>query len=148
MEIAESARRKVDEALDEDLNTSVALSVIAEVAKTANELCDLAQRKKKDADLQKWAPTIAGRLAAALDACVAPLGLMQASADAYKARTQSRRLQMLGKTAEEIDAQVRERDEARKAKDFARSDALRKALGDAGIEVFDSPTGSTWRIAP
>ncbi len=148
VELAESARRKVDEALDEDLNTSVALSVLGEVAKAGNELCDLAQRKKKDFDLQKWAPVIAGRLAAALDACVQPLGLMQASPEAYKSRTQARRLQMLGKTAEEIDASVRERDDARKNKDFARSDAIRKSLGDAGIEVSDSPTGSAWRIAP
>ena len=147
VELAESARRKVDEALDEDLNTSVALSVIGEVAKAGNELCDLAQRKKKDFDLQKWAPAIAARLASALDACVEPLGLMQTPPEAYKSRTQARRLQMLGKTAEEIDASVRERDDARKNKDFARSDAIRKTLGDAGIEVSDSPTGSTWRLS-
>ena len=53
---------------------------------------------------------------------------------------------MLGKKAEEIEASVRERDEARKNKDFARSDAIRKALADEGIEVADAPAGSTWRI--
>ena len=146
VELAESARRKVEEALDEDLNTSVALSVIGEVAKAGNELCDLTQRKKKDVDLQKWAPVIAGRLLAALDACVDALGLLQTPADAYRARTQARRLEILGKTAEAIEAQVRERDEARRNKDFARSDAIRKALADEGIEVADAPTGSTWRI--
>jgi cysteinyl-tRNA synthetase len=146
VQLAATARAKVDEALDEDLNTTVALSVIGEVAKAANELCDLAQRKKKDAELQKWAPVIAGRLLAALTACVEPLGLMQAPQDDYRRRTQARRLALLGKKAEEIEAALRERDEARKNKDFARSDSIRKMLGDAGIEVADSPTGSTWRI--
>jgi cysteinyl-tRNA synthetase len=146
VEVAESARRKVNEALDDDLNTAVALSVIAEAAKTANELCDLVARKKKDYDLQRWAPVIAARLAAALRGCLDHLGLLQTPADVYRSRTQARRLGLLGKTAGDIDAALRERDEARKAKDFARSDALRKTLADAGIEVMDSPTGSTWRI--
>ena len=146
VEVAESARRKVEEALDEDLNTPVALSVIGEVAKTANELCDLVVRKKKDFDLQKWAPVIAGRLLAALQGCVQAIGLLQTPPDVYRTRTQARRLELLGKTAEDIEAALRERDEARKAKDFARSDAIRKSLSDAGIEVADSPAGSTWRI--
>ncbi len=146
VEVAESARRKVEEALDQDLNTSVALSVIGEAAKAANELCDLVARKKKDFDLQKWAPVIAGRLRTALQGSLAPLGLLQTPADVYTARTQERRLRLLGKTAADIDAALRERDEARKSKDFPRSDAIRKALGDAGIEVADSPAGSTWRI--
>jgi cysteinyl-tRNA synthetase len=147
VEVAAEARRKVEEALDEDLNTSVALSVIGEVAKTGNELCDLVARKKKDFDLQKWAPSIAARLITALEACVAAVGVLQTPIDAYRDRTQARRLRLLGKTAAEIDAALRERDEARKAKDFARSDAIRKALADEGIEVADSPSGSTWRIA-
>jgi cysteinyl-tRNA synthetase len=147
VELAESARRKVDEALDEDLNTSVALSVIGEVAKNANELCDLVARKKKDFELQKWAPVIAARLEVALRACLVPLGLLQTPPEEYRQRTQARRLGLLGKTAEDIAAALRERDEARKAKDFARSDAIRKELADAGIEVADSPAGSTWRIS-
>jgi cysteinyl-tRNA synthetase len=146
VELAESARRKVDEALDEDLNTTVALSVIGEVAKTGNELCDLVARKKKDFELQKWAPVIAARLEAALRSCVVPLGLLQTPAEDYKKRTQARRLALLGRTAEDIEGALRERDEARKSKDFARSDAIRKDLAGAGIEVADSPTGSTWRI--
>ena len=148
VELAESARRKVDEALDEDLNTSVALSVIGEVAKNANELCDLVARKKKDFELQKWAPVIAARLEVALRACLVPLGLLQTPPEDYQQRTQARRLGLLGKTAADIEAALRERDEARKAKDFARSDAIRKELADAGIEVADSPAGSTWRISP
>ncbi|MEZ4295078.1 MAG: cysteine--tRNA ligase [Polyangiaceae bacterium] len=148
VELAESARRKVDEALDEDLNTTVALSVIGEVAKASNELCDLVARKKKDNDLQRWAPVIAARLLTALRESVVPLGLLQTSSEAYRTRTQARRLELLGKTANDIEDALRERDEARKAKDFARADGLRKSMADLGIEVADSPTGSTWRIAP
>jgi cysteinyl-tRNA synthetase len=46
---------------------------------------------------------------------------------------------------EEMRALVRERDEARAAKDFARADALRSALQDMGLEVMDSPDGTKVR---
>ncbi|MBK8252166.1 MAG: cysteine--tRNA ligase [Polyangiaceae bacterium] len=147
LDLAVTARSRVDEALDDDLNSAVAQTIIGEVAKTANELCDLVARKKKDADLQKWAPFIAGQLRTALVECLGALGMMQTPADVYKSRTQVRRLGLLGKTADDINGALAARDEARKNKDFAKSDAIRKDLADAGIEVADSPTGSTWRIA-
>ena len=46
----------------------------------------------------------------------------------------------------EVEARLRERDEARKSKDFARADAIRTELRDRGIEVMDTPRGADWRI--
>jgi cysteinyl-tRNA synthetase len=45
-----------------------------------------------------------------------------------------------------VDAELRARDEARKAKDFARADAVRQGLRDKGVEVMDTPRGAEWRI--
>jgi cysteinyl-tRNA synthetase len=42
----------------------------------------------------------------------------------------------------EILAKVRARDEARKAKDWARADVLRKEISDAGWIVEDRPDGA------
>jgi len=49
--------------------------------------------------------------------------------------------------AAEIDALVAARVAARKNKDFAEADRIRKALTERGIEVMDSAQGSTWRRA-
>ena len=38
-----------------------------------------------------------------------------------------------------------ERAEARKAKDFSRADAIRDRLSGMGVEIMDSPEGTTWR---
>jgi cysteinyl-tRNA synthetase len=46
-----------------------------------------------------------------------------------------------------IDAHVAERLEARRAKNFARADAIRKELADRGILLEDGPSGTTWRRA-
>jgi cysteinyl-tRNA synthetase len=48
--------------------------------------------------------------------------------------------------SDEIRALVRERDEARAGKDYARSDDLRDALQDRGLEVMDTPEGT--RVRP
>jgi cysteinyl-tRNA synthetase len=44
-----------------------------------------------------------------------------------------------------IQALVDERIAAKKAKDFARADAIRQHLSDEGIELRDTPSGSDWK---
>lgn len=50
-------------------------------------------------------------------------------------------------TPESVRAIVRERVDARAAKDFARSDELRRQLNQHGVDVLDSKSGSSWRFA-
>ena len=43
-----------------------------------------------------------------------------------------------------IEVLVVERQQARRQRDFARADTLRKELAGSGILVQDTPQGSTW----
>ena len=45
----------------------------------------------------------------------------------------------------EIQALVEERTAAKKAKDFARADAIRQELQNRGIQVIDTPQGPQWK---
>lgn len=45
-----------------------------------------------------------------------------------------------------VEAQIAARADAKKAKDFAQADAIRKDLEDKGIELRDTPDGTTWRV--
>jgi cysteinyl-tRNA synthetase len=48
---------------------------------------------------------------------------------------------------DEIDTLIKERNEARARKDFARSDEIRKSLSDRGIILEDTPQGTRWKKA-
>jgi cysteinyl-tRNA synthetase len=46
---------------------------------------------------------------------------------------------------ESIEKLIQERTSAKKAKNFAEADRIRKQLLDSGIVLEDSPQGTTWR---
>lgn len=125
-------------AMDDDFNTAEALGVVFDVVREGNRHLDAGE----DAD-----PYVA-----AYDTFMAVLGLAQpamdltAASDAVIAVAARFGVTATG-TAALIDALVTERSAARTSRDFARSDAIREALFDAGIVVEDGPDGTTWHRA-
>ncbi|MCL2724698.1 MAG: cysteine--tRNA ligase [Polyangiaceae bacterium] len=145
--IIDEARNHVLEALDRDLNTPQALSVLAEMAKAANEIVMQIPKMRRDPAKFGAVRGLAAKAARAFGAACAPLGLMQATSDEYWSRTRARRLMLRKLDASMIDQKIVERTEARAAKDFAKADAIRKELTELGVEVFDGTAGSGWRIS-
>jgi cysteinyl-tRNA synthetase len=143
--VVADAPEKVLAALEADLNAPQALAVLAELAKAANEIGIAANKAKKDPAKHNELRGLAAAAVEALAQSGAPLGLMQATADAFLARTQERRIRTRKLDPKAIDASLAERASARAGKDFARADAIRKELLEKGVEVLDGPTGSTWR---
>ncbi len=113
----------VENALCDDLNTPQALAALAQLGA---EL-----RRAESAEARREAAT---RLLAGGRA----LGLLQQEPSAWFAR---------GGSADDarIDALVAERSAAKKARDFARADALRDQLAGEGILLEDTPQGVRWR---
>jgi len=141
------AAESADAALDDDLNSPVALAAVGEMAQAANEACDLAKRKKKDAQLQSGV-ALFGRLALqGIAKLAADLGLLRATPEEYFQRVKARRMALRGLTVEAIEAKVSGRAEARKNKDFAAGDALRDELLALGVTLCDTPTSTEWSIA-
>jgi cysteinyl-tRNA synthetase len=113
-----------DAAVSEDLNTAVGLTLLEETT----------SMKKVDG-AEKLA------VIARMDAV---LGLNLLSIDRTDLRLRPADAQM---TAEEIENELTRRKEARAAKDFATSDAIRDALLAKGVEVMDGdPIGWDWKI--
>ena len=140
------APARLTAALDDDLNSTVGLAVVGELAKQANELCDLALKRRKDARFRQAASRLATRALATLRQLLEVLGLCRAEPEAFRARTQARRLGLLGIEPAAIERLITERRDARAAKDFERADRVRQELTALGIEIADSATGTTWRV--
>ena len=117
-----SLKERFNNALNGDLNTSLAITAVYDVLKAK---C-----------------TDATKLAALADFdTVLSLNLLQA---AQKLRDQQAKEE--AESADpEIDALVAERTAAKKAKDFATADRIRDELKARGIEIIDTPQGAKWR---
>jgi cysteinyl-tRNA synthetase len=142
----ERARVEAEVALDDDLNTPVALAALGELARHGNELCDLADKRRKDAVFATGAAMIAAELNAAIRALCDNLGLLQAAPEQYAARTRQRRLALRGLEVSAVEAKVQDRATARQNKDFARADAIRQELLTLGIALCDTPTSTEWSV--
>jgi cysteinyl-tRNA synthetase len=147
-DISAKSLERAEEGLDDDLNTPIALAALAEVLKSANELCDLAQKRGKDARFAAQAAAAARALAGDVRSLCERLGLLRATAEEYFTRTRARRLNLRGMNAAAVEARVSERGEARRQKDFSRADAIRSELLGLGVSLKDDPAGTSWTIEP
>ncbi|MBW8850985.1 MAG: cysteine--tRNA ligase [Xanthomonadales bacterium] len=123
VEAAAEIPDSIEAALDDDLNTPQALAEIARLAGEARKATDAGERRRLKSEL----------LGAGL-----AVGLLQQAPEAWFARGAS------GDDDARIQALVDERNEAKKARDFARADAIRKQLADEGILLEDTPQGVRW----
>ncbi|QXF11732.1 MULTISPECIES: cysteine--tRNA ligase [Sphingopyxis] len=115
---------KFDAAISDDLNTSVALTLLE----------DVIAMKKTDAGQKR---AVIGTIDAVLG-----IGLLDLLREDLRIRPKAATI-----TDEEIEAALARRKEARAAKDFATSDKLRDELIAAGVEVMDGdPLGWDWRL--
>ena len=114
------------EAMNDDFNTPGALAVLFDLAREINKL------KTEDQNA-------ANLLASRLKQLAGVLGLLEQSPESF----------LQGEAAEDevakIEALIKQRNEARAAKDWATADAARNALTAMGIVLEDGANGTTWR---
>jgi len=116
----------IEAALDDDLNTPLALAELARIAGEARKATDAGERARLKSEL----------LGAGL-----ALGLLQQAPEAWFSRGAS------GDDDARIQALVDERSAAKKSRDFARADAIRDQLAAEGILLEDTPQGPRWKRA-
>ena len=109
--------------MNDDLNTPEALSTLFRLARLINSSKDVQDRTKYSSTMKKLGEV---------------LGLLNDSPNVFFQYGASL-------SDEEIEAQIKERNIARKAKDFKRADQIRDDLAAKGILLDDSSDRTTWK---
>ena len=123
---AAAALVRFGEALDDDLNTSRALAEVFTALREGNR----ALRSSRGA-------TEAAGWATAIRSMNSVLGSFEMSSPADRSSEADE--------PPDLPALIRERQEARRRRDFARADAIRDGLAAQGILLEDSASGTRWR---
>jgi cysteinyl-tRNA synthetase len=145
---AKKAREEYFAALANDLNTAEARAPIFELVRLANTAMDQGKFHQDDreavkgvlADFDAVFAVIADR-----DAEPTRRAVEWAKAEGRDREVAPELLAQVGLTDEAINALLAERDQAKKRRDFARADQIRKDLTEKGILIEDSKDGVRWK---
>ena len=121
-------------AMNDDFNSSAAISVLFSLASEVNKAA-----KAQDTD-KAW------QLAQQLRALAKSLNILQQPPKQFLQAVIGEKSEN-GLSDDAIDALIAERGAAKANKDYARADEIRMQLKEAGIELEDSSAGTTWRRA-
>ena len=123
-------REKFEAAMNDDLNTSVALSVMFELVRLAQKLLEDSRTTQGTLNL---VDVLFDRLGGDC------LGIVK---EEYQ-QTGPADDELMDKL---VNVLIEQRNEARKNKDFAKADELRTKLDEMGILLEDKPDMTTWRM--
>ena len=124
-EAVDTFRAKFRDALDQDLNTSLAVTVLYDVLKAStNAHTKLALLSEFDTVLDLNLLENAGKI-------------KESTGEAPETDSA---------LVAEIEEAIKQRAEAKKAKDYAKADAIRAALAQKGVTLTDTPNGTVYTI--
>lgn len=124
---ASAPNEKLMEALADDVNTPLALSVLHEIVNNLNKAENEADKIKYKSELISSAEV---------------MGLLYQDPEVwFKGAAEEEN----GLSEADIEAKIAERLAAKKNKDYAAADNIRNELKEKGILLEDSPTGTTWK---
>ncbi len=135
-------------ALANDLNTAEAAAAASEMVRTANSAADAGTLGQENADEILRVLTLFDGVFAVLvdrDAELTRAALTWAEAEGRIGEAAPELVAQMGLSDEAIDALVEERTAAKKARNFARADAIRAELTAKGVVIEDSKDGVRWK---
>jgi cysteinyl-tRNA synthetase len=134
--------RDAGAAMDDDFNTAAAIGHLYDAFVLANKLLDDPKAMPKPERQQTLAAI--GRDAREVGST---LGIMRRKPEEFLLARRDRLCARRKIDRAAVEASIAARAGARAAKDFKRADEIRAELRDQGVELMDTPAGTTWRVA-
>lgn len=130
-------KEKFHTAMDDDFNTASALGFIFELIRAVNRFLDSRPSGQKAKDLVLKARDLLNEAGGVLNI------FNKTPEEWYRSLMRSRRIDI---SEETLLRMIEERHEARKRKDWATADRIRKELEEKGIILEDRKDRTTWKI--
>ncbi|AGW15081.1 cysteine--tRNA ligase [Megalodesulfovibrio gigas] len=130
-----------DEAMADDMNTAAALGHVFGLVRLVNRVLEDKGLRKSEQGKAFFEET-----QDALAAWGEILGVFQQPAAAFLQQMRDVRVRRAGIDPARVEALLLQRQEAKKAKDFAAADAVREELTAMGVDVRDTPQGPAWDV--
>lgn len=126
-------------AMDDDFNSARGIGVLFEAVREANRLID--KKDFTDDILKKIKSTYADIIKIG-----SVLGIIGNSPASYFSEKKDLGIEITSVNPAVIDKMIQERTAARKAKDWAVADKIRKQLAQMNITIEDSSDGTIWKV--
>ena len=133
--------QRFSEAMDDDFNSARGIGILFDTVRSTNRLLDqhqdnLSQVIKKTIQSNRSDILKIGNV----------LGILMEPPKVYFDKKRFRGLEQKSIDPDVIDKMVKEREEARKTKNWEKADQIRKQLDDMNIIIEDRPDGTIWKI--
>jgi cysteinyl-tRNA synthetase len=143
-ELAEKTKTEMRAALGDDLNTAQALAAMFDLVREANTIADQGQLRQEDkAPLLEALREFDEIFAVIKDDDAEKMAHAMEWARAHGLETTGLPSQTI--SDQEVEQLIADRTAAKKARDFAKADAIRNQLTEAGIIVEDTKDGIRWK---
>ncbi len=130
--------QEFEAAMDDDFNTAKVFGLLFDLARDLNKVLD--EQKKITASLSSL-------LFKAIENIHGVLGLFGSAPQSFLEANREEGLKKAGLKPQEIELLIQQRNEARRTKNWAEADRIRKLLADQGVQLKDHPDGTTvWSI--
>lgn len=126
--------------MSNDLHIAMALDALSEPLKIMNDIMFTRQGRKKKLRMESL-----DALEVKIRDILSDLGLLSPSYSEVLLQLKSKALKRAGLTEDEVLQTIKERADARDAKNYSESDRIRRKLAVLGIALMDDPSGTTWR---
>jgi cysteinyl-tRNA synthetase len=137
-ELSERSReaiRRFEESMDDDLNTAEALAAVFEYVRTVNTSIDEGEFPEEN----RW------EAAKVLETFDRVFDVLKRSETLPPLNGDGATAQETSFTDRQVEALIEERTQAKKSKNFQRSDEIRKELAEASVIVEDTKDGVRWK---
>ncbi len=134
-------QKSFHEAMEDDFNTPRAMAALFELTRNLNQWLD-------ESATDSGASFLLEAALACFKLAGECLGILQLSPARFQFQKENLLLVRLGIPREQIESLLQKRSQARLERNFSEADRIRDELAAKGIQVLDSPQGTTWKIRP